>query len=176
MRDNKEGKGLNVALLVCAIFFLLMGCMDIGDDLFGVFLGFGTGIPLAAVYLWRKRRLARGKSVQISGGTLALFLAALFFIMIGITGVTKDKDTVLVGLVPGLPLAVLYLLRRIREYRDLDAPKTAAPAPVPTPVPTASVQPSAPTREKEVPVTVCPHCGAPGKGDICAYCGMAKQG
>ncbi len=171
MRDNNEGRGQNIALLVTAIFFLLMGSMDIGEDLFGVCLGFGTGIPLAAVYLWRKLRLARGKSVRIKGGTLALFLTALFFVMIGIAGIAKDKDSALVGLVPGLPLAAVYLWRRIREYRDLDAQKDAAPAPEIYPDRAAA---PAPTREKEVPVTVCPHCGAPSKGEICSYCGMAK--
>ena len=178
MRDNREGKGLNVTLLVCAIFFLTMGCTDIGDDLFGVLLGFSTAIPLAAVYIWRKLRLGQGKSVQVKGGTIALFIVALFFLMMGITGFTKDKETVLIGLVPGIPLAALYLWRRVREYRDLDAQKKAAPVPEIFPQEPQRVERPAPApapeREKPVPVTVCPHCGAPGKGDICPYCGMAK--
>ena len=169
MKINASVKVLNVLLLCHAIFYLLMGCMDLGENLLGTLLGFGTGLPLAAVYIWRKLRQSRGKSVETGLGTILLFLGALFFLMVGLTGVPDDKDTILVGFVPGVPLAALYLWRRIREYRDLDAQKAAAPAPEIFPDRAA-----APAREKEIPVTVCPHCGAPGKGEICPYCGMAK--
>ena len=83
MKTNVIDKVLNILLLVGGLFFLLIGCVELGDDPGGVFVGFGTGLPLAAVYVWRKLRQSRGKSVKTGLGTILLFLAALFFLMIG---------------------------------------------------------------------------------------------
>ena len=172
MKISVSDKVLNVLLAASGLFFLLMGCMKLGEDLFGTLLGFGYALPVAAVYIWRKIRQHRGKSVLIGLGTILLFLAALFFVMIGIAGLAKDKDSALVGLVPGLPLAAVYLWRRIREYRDLDAQKAAAPAQGTDP--DRGAEPVPASAKEEVPVTVCPHCGAPSKGEVCSYCGMTK--
>lgn len=172
MKTNVIDKVLNILLLVGGLFFLLIGCVELGDDPGGVFLGFGTGLPLAAVYVWRKLRQSRGKSVKTGLGTILLFLAALFFLMIGSIGIPDGEEAARLVLVPGLPLAALYLWRRIRELRELDAQKAAVPAQEINP--DRGVEPARASAKEEVPVTVCPHCGAPGKGEICSYCGMTK--
>ena len=52
----------NSLLVVWGLFFLIMGATDIGQDRFGVILGFGVGVPLLAVYLLRKRRELRARA------------------------------------------------------------------------------------------------------------------
>ena len=64
MKRSIIEKVLDITLAVCAVFFLTMGISDLGEDLFGVPLGLGTALPLALVYLWRKLRERKGKSVS----------------------------------------------------------------------------------------------------------------
>ena len=52
----------NILLVVWGVFFLIMGATDIGQDRFGVILGFGVGIPLLAVYILRKRKELRARA------------------------------------------------------------------------------------------------------------------
>ena len=54
----------NILLVVWGLFFLIMGATDIGQDRFGVILGFGVGVPLLAVYLLRKRRELRARAQE----------------------------------------------------------------------------------------------------------------
>ena len=169
MNSNKGGRAPDVLLLINGLFFLLMGFMDLGRDQFGVGLGFGVGVPLCAVYLWRKLRRIRGKGVKIGRTTGLLFGFSLFFLMLGLTGITDDREAVLVGFVPGVPLTALYLWHRIREYRSYDRQPE-----VPAAVEVMPLRVAPPAGEKTVPVTICPHCGAPGRGTVCEYCGMAK--
>ena len=173
MKQQKAGS-LDLVLVIVAAFFLLMGFLDLGDDAFGTVLGFGTAIPLGIVYLWRKRREARGLSVKIGGGTVALFIAALFFLVMGLTELPEGGDGLAFGLVPGLILGAAYVTRRRGEFRAAeDFAETVAARPSHEPARPAA---SAPERTPApIPVTVCPHCGAPGKGEICEYCGMSKK-
>lgn len=162
MKRNAVEKGLDITLAACGIFFLAMGVTDLGKDLFGVLLGFGTALPLALVYTWRKVREARGKPVGIRAGDLALFCVALFFLVMGVSGFASNRDTILTGLSVGVPLGAIYLWRRIREYREAEA--------------RAEEKATAPTKaEPEQAMTVCPHCGAPAKGSVCPYCGLSKE-
>ena len=94
----------------------------------------------------------------IRAGDLALFCAALFFLVMGISGFASSRDTILLGLSVGVPLGAIYLWRRIREYREAEEK--------------AAEQTKA---EPEEPMTVCPHCGAPAKGSVCPYCGLSKE-
>ena len=168
-----KDKTLDLLLVLFAALFLMVGVTSLGEDAFGVLLGFGTVIPLAAVYFLRKRREALGLSVKIGGLTLVLFLMALLFWVVCLTALADGGQDLPYGLVPALILGAAYVVRRRRELRRADAapePVSARPAqaaegsaPAPSPKPAA------------VPVTVCPHCGAPGKGDICEYCGMSKK-
>ena len=174
MKQQKT-KPLDLVLVIVAAFFLLMGIVDLGKDSFGTALGFGTAIPLAIVYFWRKRREARGLSVKIRGGTVALFVAALFFLVMGLTELAQGGKDLAYGLVPGLLFAAAYWTRRRRE---LSPTAEDVPEPVSVRPPPAAARPASPAPERTptpVPVTVCPHCGAPGKGDICEYCGMSKK-
>lgn len=172
MKINASVKVLNGLLLANGLLFLLMGCMKLGEDLDQTLLGFGLGLPLAAAYIWRKIRQHRGKSVLIGLGTILLFLGALLFLVMGITSIPDGNDTVRLGFVLGVPLAALYLWRRIRELRELDAQKAAVPAQEINP--DRGAEPAPASAKEEVPVTVCPHCGAPSKGEVCSYCGMTK--
>ena len=157
MKRNPVEKGLDIILAACGIFFLAMGVTDLGKDLFGVLLGFGTALPLALVYTWRKVRESRGKPVGIRAGNLVLFCAALFFLVMGVSGFASNRDTILTGLSVGVPLGAIYL-----EYREAEAREEEAAA--------------APTKaEPEQPMTICPHCGAPAKGSVCPYCGLSKK-
>ena len=167
-------KLLDLLLVLFAGLFLMVGLISLGDDSFGILLGFGTALPLAAVFFWRKRREARGQSVKIGWLTLALFIMALFFFVVFLTALGDGSEDFIYGLVPGLILGAAYVVRRRRELRTEDAvlePVSVRPsaAPTKTTPPAPSAQPAA------VPVTVCPHCGAPGKGDVCEYCGMSKK-
>jgi hypothetical protein len=161
MKRNPVEKGLDITLAACGIFFLAMGATDLGKDLFGVLLGFGTALPLALVYAWRKIRESRGKSVHIRAGNLALFCIALFFLVMGVSGFASNRDTILLGLSVGVPLGAIYLWRRILEYREADAQ--------------ADEKAAAPDGAPEQAMTVCPHCGAPTKGGVCPYCGLDKK-
>ncbi len=171
---QQKARSLDLVLVIVAAFFLLMGFMDLRDDAFGALLGFGTAIPLGIVYLWRKRREARGLSVKIGGGTIALFIAALFFLVMALTELPGGGEGLAFGLVPGLILGAAYVTRRRRELRaaeEVVEPVAVRPSHEPA-------RPAAPAPEKTpapIPVTVCPHCGAPGKGEICEYCGMSKK-
>lgn len=172
---QKQGRRLDLVLVVSAAFFLMMGISSVSGDAFGAILGFGTAIPLAIVYFWRKRREARGLSVKIRGGTVALFVAALFFLVMGLTELAQGGKDLAYGLVPGLLFAAAYWTRRRRE---LSPTAEDVPEPVDLRPPPAAARPASPAPERTptpVPVTVCPHCGAPGKGDICEYCGMSKK-
>ncbi len=173
-----KGKTLDLLLILFAALFLLVGLTSLGDDEAGILLGFGTAIPLAAVFFWRKRREARGQSVKIGGLTLLLFLLALLFWVVCLVALADGGEDVALGLVPGLILGAAYVVRRRKELRTANAvlePVTLRPASVQSKP--ASAQP-APVKKtpRPVPVTVCPHCGAPGKGDVCEYCGMSKKG
>ena len=177
MKLLKE-KTLDLLLVLFAALFLLVGLTSLGDDAAGILLGFGTAIPLAAVYFWRKRREARGQSVKIRCLTLLLFLMALLFWVVCLIALADGGEDLAIGLVPGLILGAAYVLRRRKELRTANAvhePVTLRPASAQSKP--ASAQPSPVKRTpRQVPVTVCPHCGAPGKGDICEYCGMSKKG
>lgn len=172
---QKQGRRLDLVLVVSAAFFLMMGISSVSGDAFGAILGFGTAIPLAIVYFWRKRREARGLSVQIRGGTVALFIAALFFLVMALTELPQGGEGLAFGLVPGLLFAAAYWMRRRKELSPTaeDLPDPVDLRPAPAPAKPAAPAPSA--RPAVVPVTVCPHCGAPGKGDVCEYCGMSKK-
>lgn len=173
MKQRKSSR-LNLILVIAAAFFLLMGISSADSDAFGAILGFGTAIPLAIAYVWRKRREARGLSVKIRGGTIALFIGALFFLVMGLTELPSGGTDLAYGLVPGLILAAAYLSRRRKELRAAEA--VPEPIPVrPAPAPTRSPAPAPEKKPAPVPVTVCPHCGAPGRGEICEYCGMSKK-
>ena len=168
-----KDKTLDLLLVLFAALFLMVGVTSLGEDAFGVLLGFGTAIPLAAVYFLRKRREALGLSVKIGGLTLVLFLMALLFWVVCLTALADGGQDLPYGLVPALILGAAYVVRRRRELRRADA----APKPV-SARPAQAAEESAPApspKPAAVPVTVCPHCGAPGKGDICEYCGMSKK-
>ena len=172
MRKKSE-KILDLLLILFTALFLLVCLTSLGDDPFGILLGFGTATPLAAVFFWRKRREARGKSVKIGVLTLLLFIMTMLFWVVCLTALADGGEDLAIGLVPWLILGAAYVLRRRREIRGADAilePVSVQPAPVhPAPSPVKKASPP-------VPVTVCPHCGAPGKGDVCEYCGMSKKG
>ena len=171
---QRAGKALDWILLIFAAFFLIMGITALGDDAFSVVLGFGTAIPLAAVYAWRKTREARGQSVAIRGGTVALFIAALFFLVMGATELLNPSSDAAYGLIPGLLLAWAYVSRRRKELHSAKAARTQQAK---KEEPAAGSPSSSPAKKspRPVPVTVCPHCGAPGRGNVCEYCGMSKK-
>ncbi len=174
MKSLKD-KTLDLLLILFAVLFLLVGLTSLGDDAYGILLGFGTALPLAAVFFWRKRREARGQSVKLGGLTLLLFIMTLLFWVVCLSALAEGGEDLAYGLVPGLLLGAAYVVRRRRELRAADSvlePVDLRPASAPT-------RPAAPApsaRPAVVPVTVCPHCGAPGKGDVCEYCGMSKKG
>ncbi len=164
MERKTKGKALDIVLAACGIFFLAMGLMDLGTDLFGTLLGLGAGLPLLLVFLWRMIRESRGKSVAIRLGDILLFCLAMFFLTLGIAGIASNRQSVILGLSVGIPVGALYLWRRIREYREADAEEEA------------EEKPAAPVRVKaEPPMTVCPHCGAPAQAEVCPYCGLSKK-
>lgn len=173
MKRN-NGRWLDPVLVITAVLFLLMGLSDLGKDPFGVALGLGTAIPLAAVYVWRKLREARGLSVGVGVLSVALFSLALFFLVLGITELACGGSDAAYGFVPGLLLTAAYAAHRRRELRAAEAsPAKQREEPAYPPVRPAS--PAAEAVPAQIPVTVCPHCGAPGKGDVCEYCGMSKK-
>lgn len=158
MKRSIIEKVLDITLAVCAVFFLTMGISDLGEDLFGVPLGLGTALPLALVYLWRKLRERKGKSVRIRPGTLALFCVALFFWMMGVSSIASDRRAVLIGLPVALPVGAIYLWSRLRELREMDAGSAEQLR-----------------SEPETALTVCPYCGAPSREAVCPYCGRGKK-
>ena len=169
-----KDKTLDLLLVLFAALFLMVGVTSLGEDAFGVLLGFGTVIPLAAIYFLRKRREALGLSVKIGGLTLVLFLMALLFWVVCLTALSDGGQDLPYGLVPALILGAAYVVRRRRELRAADT--VLEPVSVrPSPAPEKAAAPAPSPKPAAVPVTVCPHCGAPGKGDICEYCGMSKK-
>ena len=169
-----KDKTLDLLLALFAVLFLLVGVTALGDDASGILLGFGTAIPLAAVFFWRKRREARGQSVNLGVLTLLLFLMTMLFWVVCLTALAEGGEDLAIGLVPWLILGAAYVLRRRRELRAADT--VLEPVSVrPSPAPEKAASPAPSPRPAAVPVTVCPHCGAPGKGDICEYCGMSKK-
>ena len=174
MKSLKD-KTLDLLLALFAVLFLLVGVTALGDDASGFLLGFGTAIPLAAVFFWRKRREARGQSVKIGILTLLLFMMALLFWVVCLTALADGGEDLAIGLVPGLILGAAYVVRRRKEIRAADT--VLEPVDLrPSAAPVKAAPPAPSPRPAAVPVTVCPHCGAPGKGDVCEYCGMSKKG
>ena len=172
--NHLKDKTLDLLLALFAVLFLLVGLTALGDDASGILLGFGTAIPLAAVYFLRKRREARGKSVKIGVLTLTLFLLALLFWVVCLTALADGGEDLALGLVPGLILGAAYVVRRRKELRAADT--VLEPVDLrPSFSPVKAAPPAPPTQPAAIPVTVCPHCGAPGKGDVCEYCGMSKK-
>lgn len=169
-----KDKTLDLLLALFAVLFLLVGVTALGDDASGILLGFGTAIPLAAVFFWRKRREARGQSVKTGVLTLLLFIMTMLFWIVCLTALADGGEDLAIGLVPGLILGAAYVLRRRRELRAEDT--VLEPVDLrPSAAPTKPTPPAPSTQPAVVPVTVCPHCGAPGKGDVCEYCGMSKK-
>ena len=54
MKTDKRQMWLDIILLVLGLFFLAMGCAELGEDDFGAILGFGMGLPMLGSYVWRK--------------------------------------------------------------------------------------------------------------------------
>ncbi len=60
-KNKRKGPGilsklLNAVILIFALLFTVMGLTDIGQDSFGVRVGFGFGIPLLILYFARLRQ------------------------------------------------------------------------------------------------------------------------
>ena len=104
-------KLLNIFLVVNGFFFLVMGFTDIGQDPFGVKLGFSVGIPFLGIYLYRRLRARRAREAAAAAA--------------------EQKRTAAARRETGERSGAL--------------------------------------------VTICPHCGAPGRGSVCEYCGMSKN-
>ena len=131
----------------------------------GVFAFFQALMPMAGwicvhtIVLYFRAALRRTTPKRI---TIPLVCVCLFFGGMGLSDIGKDPFGVALGLAVALPLLLEILLRlRSRKFPE-PIERKAAPVryeskPEPQPAPR--------------PVKICPHCGAPGRGDICEYCG-----
>lgn len=173
MGEEKRQRGLDITLLVLGLFFLAMGLTDITEDDFGVVLGFGVGLSLLGAYIWRRIMRRKGRFAPAGWGCIALFAAALFFLMMTLEGlVSGDETGTIIGLVFGGALAALYVLRRREELRRARAAEAERQSMAR--VQTAAMRVERPQTPAQTGLTICPHCGAPAKEKICPYCGMEK--
>ncbi len=179
MEINRKQRALDIVLLVLGLFFLTMGCTDIGADVFGVVLGFGMGLPMLGLYIWRKVSRKEGKFAPAGWVSIVACATALFFLVMGIAGLASGEGTqAIFGLVFGGALAAAYGLRRreeLRKARETEGERKELAQKQNVTVKMAQPQqrqkPQAPA---QTALTICPHCGAPAKEKICPYCGMEK--
>ena len=179
MGEEKRQRGLDITLLVLGLLFLAMGWTDLAEDDFGVALGFGVGLSLLGAYIWRRIMRRKGRFAPAGWGCIALFAAALFFLMMTLAGlVSGDETGTIIGLVFGGALAALYVLRRREELRRAKAAEAERQNQTQVQNMAVNAEPSrqrqAPQAPKQAALTICPHCGAPAKEKVCPYCGMEK--
>lgn len=173
MQRDKQTVILDAIIAVIGGFFLLMALLEAGRDEFGFRLGLVVGLCLAALLVWRKIREKRGKSVRTGGINMLLFALAVFFLTMGVTDVGRDSFGAKLGFGLGVPLALYYLWRKRRDAKKADAQELAERQ-TPQSESSGAVSRSG-AQAEEIPLTICPHCGAPGKGEVCQYCGMSKK-
>ena len=178
MKTDKRQMWLDIILLVLGLFFLAMGCAELGEDDFGAILGFGMGLPMLGAFIWRLIGRKKGSFAPAGWLCILLFAVALFFLVMGVSSLGDDAAGASLGLVFGLALAALYVLRRREELRKARAAGAERQAPVQVQNMTANAEPARQNRAPQAPrqeaLTICPHCGAPCKEKICPYCGMEK--
>ena len=175
MQIDRRQKWLDITLLVLGLFFLIMGGSDIGEDDLGVMLGFGMGLPMVGVYLWRAISRRKGKFAPAGWVCIMLMAAAMFFLMLLLGGINNGQLALsLFSLVFGGALAAAYVLRRREELRKArEEAETLARAEKQR-VYVNQEQAGQRQAPKPTALTICPHCGAPAKEKICPYCGMEK--
>ena len=174
MQKDRKQKWLDITLLVLGLFFLAMGCTEIGEDEFGAILGFGMGLPMLGAYIWRVRGRKKGSFAPTGWLCILLFAVALFFLVMGVSSLGDDATGASIGLVFGLALAAVYVMRRREELRragEAEAQRQIQAQKQNVTVRSERPQPAPP---QQTALTICPHCGAPAKEKICPYCGMEK--
>ena len=176
MENNRRQRGLDITLLVLGLFFLAMGCTDIGEDQFGVILGFGMGLPMLGSYVWRKISRRNGKFSPAGWGCIALYVIGLFFLVMALAGLASGDGTeAILGLVFGGALAAVYVLRRREELRKARAAEAEMQSRAQMQNMAVRIErPQTQQASAQTALTICPHCGAPAKEKICPYCGMEK--
>ncbi len=148
-----------LVLGIIALTFGATGMTDIDESSGLVFSLVFTVAALVLLVLYFRAALRRTTPKRI---TIPLVCVCLFFGGMGLSDIGKDPFGVALGLAVALPL-LLEILLRLRS-RKFPEPIERKAAPVryeskPEPQPAAR------------PVKICPNCGAPGRGDICEYCG-----
>ena len=178
MKTDKKQTWLDILLLVLGLFFLAMGCTDIGEDEFGVILGLGMGLPMLGAFVWRMIGRKKGSFVPAGLLCILLFAVALFFLVMGVSSLGDNAAGASFGLVFGLALAAVYVLRRREELRRAKAAEAERQNQTMVQNMAVNAEPSrqrqAPQAPKQAALTICPHCGAPAKEKVCPYCGMEK--
>ena len=173
---NDKQKWLDIVLLVPGLFFLVMGCTDLGEDAFGAVLGFGMGLPMLGAFLWRRVCRRKGSFAQEGWVCIALFAAVLFFLMLVLGGLNNGQGALVIfSLVFGAGLTAAYVLRRreeLQKAREAEAERQSRAQ-----MQNMAVRIERPQTQQvsaQTALTICPHCGAPAKEKICPYCGMEK--
>lgn len=165
---------LDIIIAVIGWFFLFMALTQAGKDAFGFRLGLVVFLSLAALYLWRKIREIRHKSVRTNWVNIVLFAAGVFFLGMGVTDIGKESFGVKLGFGLAVPLLLCFLWRKIRDVKRLDAGEETSAWGIGQSDPVRTV-PRPGAEAEQAPMTICPHCGAPGRGNVCSYCGLSKE-
>ena len=148
-----------LVLGIIALTFGVTGMTDIdeGSDL--VFSLIFTVVALVLLARYFRAALRRTAPKRV---TIPLVCVCLFFGGMGLADIGKDPFGVALGLAVALPLLLEILLRlRNRKF----------PEPIERKAPQVRYDPKPEPQPAPRPVKICPHCGAPGRGDTCEYCG-----
>ena len=118
---------------------------------------------LLLLFLYFRAELRRKESRRVG---IPIVCICLFFGGMGLSDIGEDPFGVALGIGTAAPLLLDILLRlRSRKYPAQEKTQTARMRTYPEP------QPQPEPKPEPQPVKICPHCGAPGRGDICEYCG-----
>ena len=120
---------------------------------------------LLLLFLYFRAELRRKESRRVG---IPIVCICLFFGGMGLSDIGKDPFGVALGVGTAAPLLLDILLRlRSRKYPEPQETRASQLRNNTNPQPQPKYEPKPEPR----PVKICPHCGAPGRGDTCEYCG-----